>query len=142
MSESRRTTRRKGRGIDAIFDATDLDLEERPSAEDPAQEGEDWRPERGSDSGSGGRDPGGRFHEKPSGRRGPGRPRLEQPPARELVQRGFYLEPGQDRIIDEVKVGLKGRGFNPDRSAIIRAAVEHFYELDRFEQEKRVRRAK
>jgi hypothetical protein len=58
------------------------------------------------------------------------------------VQRGFYLEPGQDRMIDEIKVGLKGRGFNPDRSAIIRAAVEHFHALDRFEQEERVRRAK
>jgi hypothetical protein len=58
------------------------------------------------------------------------------------VQRGFYLEPSQDRMIDEIKVGLKGRGFNPDRSAIIRAAVEYFHQLDRFEQEERVRRSK
>jgi hypothetical protein len=45
-------------------------------------------------------------------------------------------------MIDEIKVRLKGRSFNPDRSAIIRAAVEYFHELDRFEQEERVRRAK
>lgn len=129
MSEPR--SRRRGRGIDAIFDATDLDLEPRTQpqppppelterAEQPLSQEEEVRPVR----------------------RRPGRPRLEHPPARQLVQRGFYLEPSQDRMIDEIKVGLKGRGFNPDRSAIIRAAVEYFHELDRFEQEERVRRAK
>jgi len=125
VSEPR--NRRRGRGIDAIFDRTDIDLEPKTEPQNPPElsEGEYPRQQEG----------------RPI-RRGPGRPRLEHPPARELVQRGFYLEPSQDRIIDEIKVGLKGRGFNPDRSAIIRAAVEHFHELDRFEQEERVRRSK
>jgi hypothetical protein len=125
VSEPR--NRRRGRGIDAIFDRTDIDLEPKTEPQNPPElsEGEYPRRQKG----------------RPI-RRGPGRPRLEHPPARELVQRGFYLEPSQDRIIDEIKVGLKGRGFNPDRSAIIRAAVEHFHELDRFEQEERVRRSK
>ncbi len=128
MSEQRR--RRRGRGIDAIFDAADLTL--TPSTEpqespDPAEHPK--RPLAQPEA------------ERPA-RRGPGRPRLEHPPARELVQRGFYLEPSQDRMIDEIKVGLKGGGFNPDRSAIIRAAVEYFYELDSIEQEERVRRSK
>ena len=125
MSEPR--NRRRGRGIDAIFDGADIDLEPKTEPQNPPElsEGEYPRQQEG----------------RPI-RRGPGRPRLEHPPARELVQRGFYLEPSQDRIIDEIKVGLKGRGFNPDRSAIIRAAVEHFHELDRFEQEERVRRSK
>ena len=127
MSEPR--SRRRGRGMDAIFDATDLDLEPRTETQNPPElsEGSERPPRQQED--------------RPI-RRGPGRPRLEQPPVRELVQRGFYLEPSQDRIIDEIKVGLKGRGFNPDRSAIIRAAVEYFHELDRFEQEERVRRSK
>jgi len=125
VSEPR--NKRRGRGIDAIFDRTDIDLEPKTEPQNPPElsEGEYPRQQEG----------------RPI-RRGPGRPRLEHPPARELVQRGFYLEPSQDRIIDEIKVGLKGRGFNPDRSAIIRAAVEHFHELDRFEQEERVRRSK
>ena len=124
--------RRRGRGIDAIFDATDLDLEPRPETQNPAEELTEGseRPLRQQEEG-----------DRPI-RRGPGRPRREQPAARELVQRGFYLQPSQDRMIDEIKVGLKGRGFNPDRSAIIRAAVEYFHELDRFEQEERVRRSK
>jgi len=114
--------------MDAIFDATDLDLEPSTETQNPAEapEGSE-RPLQ--------------QEERPI-RRGPGRPRLEQTPGRELVQRGFYLQPSQDRMIDEIKVGLKGRGFNPDRSAIIRAAVEYFHELDRFEQEERVRRSK
>ncbi len=128
MSEPR--SRRRGRGIDAIFDATDLDLEPRPETQDPRLPAE--RAEQ----------PLGQQKEDRPIRRRPGRPRLEHPSARELVQRGFYLEPEQDRMIDEIKVGLKGRGFNPDRSAIIRAAVEYFHELDRLEQEERVRRAK
>ncbi len=126
MSEPR--NRRRGRGIDAIFDSADIDLEtktEIPSSQELAE----------------GQSPPRQQADRPI-RRGPGRPRLEHPPVRELVQRGFYLEPSQDRIIDEIKVGLKGRGFNPDRSAIIRAAVEYFHELDRFEQEDRVRRSK
>ena len=128
MSEPR--SRRRGRGIDAIFDATDLDLEPRTETQNPPEltEGpeQDLRQQE---------------EDRPT-RRGPGRPRLKHPPAREFVQRGFYLEPSQDRMIDEIKIGLKGRGFNPDRSAIIRAAVEYFHELDRFEQEERVRRSK
>lgn len=124
MSEPR-STRRKGRGIDAIFDTTDLNLE--PSTEDSTRSGEKRSPEHS---------------EETRVRRGPGRPRSEQPPTRELVQRGFYLEPEQDRMLDEIKVALKGRNFNPDRSAIIRAAVEHFQQLDRFEQEERIRRVK
>ncbi len=128
MSEPR--SRRRGRGIDAIFDATDLDLEPRPEAQDPPL------PTEGSEQ------PRGQQEEDRPIRRRPGRPRLEHPPARELVQRGFYLEPAQDRMVDEIKVGLKSRGFNPDRSAIIRAAIQYFHELDRFEQEDRVRRAK
>jgi hypothetical protein len=125
VSEPR--NRRRGRGIDAIFDSTDIDLEAKTELQNSPELTEGQNPRRQEDR---------RL------RRGPGRPRLEHPPARELVQRGFYLEPSQDRMIDEIKVGLKGRGFNPDRSAIIRAAVEYFHELDRFEQEKRVRRAK
>ena len=125
MSDPR--NRRRGRGIDAIFDSTDIDLEPKTEPRTPPDFTEESSPRRQED--------------RPL-RRKPGRPRLEHPPARELVQRGFYLEPSQDRMIDEIKVGLKGRGFNPDRSAIIRAAVEYFYELDRFEQEERVRRSK
>ena len=128
MSEPR--SRRRGRGIDAIFDATDLNLEPRTESQNPPE------PTEGSDEALR------QQEERPLQRRGRGRPRLEHPPVRELVQRGFYLEPVQDRMIDEIKVGLKGRGFNPDRSAIIRAAVEYFHELDRFEQEERVRRSK
>ncbi len=127
MSEPRK--RSKGRGIDAIFEAADLDL--KPGAEDRGSRGEDEDRVRARE----------RMRGEARARRGPGRPRLAQA-ARDLVQRGFYLEPDQDRMIDEIKVALKGRGFNPDRSAIIRAAVEHFYELDRLEQETRVRRAK
>ena len=128
MSEPR--SRRRGRGIDAIFDATDLNLESRTEIQNPPAltEGSD-RPLRQQEE------------DRPT-RRGPGRPRLKHPPAREFVQRGFYLEPNQDRMIDEIKIGLKGRAFNPDRSAIVRAAVEYFHELDRFEQEERVRRSK
>jgi hypothetical protein len=125
VSEPR--NRRRGRGIDAIFDSADIDLEPKSAPPNPQELTEERSP---------------RQQEKRPTRRGPGRPRLEHPPARELVQRGFYLEPSQDQMIDEIKVGLKGRGFNPDRSAIIRAAVEYFHELDRFEQEKRVRRSK
>ena len=126
MSEPR--NRRRGRGIDGIFDSADIDLEPKTETPSPQElpEGESSRQQE---------------EDRPI-RRGPGRPRLEHPPARELVQRGFYLEPSQDRMIDEIKVGLKGRGFNPDRSAIIRAAVEYFHALDRFEQEDRVRRSK
>lgn len=125
MSEPR--NRRRGRGIDAIFDSTDVDLEPKTETQNPQELTEGQYPSQQED--------------RPI-RRGPGRPRLEHPPARELVQRGFYLEPNQDRMIDEIKVGLKGRGFNPDRSAILRAAVEYFHELDRFEQQERVRRSK
>jgi hypothetical protein len=122
------SNRRRGRGIDAIFDSTDIDLEPKPEPQPPQE-----LPEGESSS---------QQEEDRPIRRGPGRPRLEHSPARELVQRGFYLEPGQDRMIDEIKVGLKGRGFNPDRSAIIRAAVEYFHALDKFAQEERVRRSK
>jgi hypothetical protein len=125
VSEPR--NRRRGRGIDAIFDSTDIELEPKTEPQNPQDLTEERSP---------------RQQEERALRRGPGRPRLEHPPARELVQRGFYLEPSQDRMIDEIKVGLKGRGFNPDRSAIIRAAVEYFHELDRFNQEERVRRSK
>jgi len=128
VSEPR--SRRRGRGIDAIFDATDLDLESSTEPQNPPE------PTEGAEQ------PLRQQAEDRPTRRGPGRPRLKHPPARELVQRGFYLEPSQDRMIDEIKVGLKARGFNPDRSAIIRAAVEYFHELDRFEQEERVRRSK
>jgi hypothetical protein len=125
VSEPRK--RRRGRGIDAIFDSTDIDLEPKTETQNSPElaEGQYLRQQE----------------DRPI-RRGRGRPRLEHPPARELVQRGFYLEPSQDRMIDEIKVGLKGRGFNPDRSTIIRAAVEYFHELDNFEQENRVRRSK
>jgi hypothetical protein len=125
VSEPRK--RRRGRGIDAIFDSADIELEPKTETQNPQELAEGQYPRRQED--------------RPI-RRGPGRPRLEHSPGRELVQRGFYLEPSQDRMIDEIKVGLKGRGFNPDRSAIIRAAVEYFHELDRFEQEERVRRSK
>jgi hypothetical protein len=121
------SNRRRGRGIDAIFDSTDIELEPKTESQNPQDLTEERSP---------------RQQEERALRRGPGRPRLEHPPARELVQRGFYLEASQDRMIDEIKVGLKGRGFNPDRSAIIRAAVEYFHELDRFNQEERVRRSK
>jgi len=58
------------------------------------------------------------------------------------VQRGFYLEVDQDRTLDETKAALKRRGFTPDRSAIVRAALRHFGWLDRVEQEGLVRREK
>ena len=125
MSEPR--NRRRGRGIDAIFDSTDIGLEPKTETRNSPERTEVESP---------------RGQEDRPARRGPGRPRLERPTNRELVQRGFYLEPSQDRMIDEIKVGLKRQNFNPDRSAIIRAAVEYFHELDRFEQEERVRRSK
>jgi hypothetical protein len=59
-----------------------------------------------------------------------------------LLQRGFYIEPEQDRMVDQIKVSLKGTAFTPDRSAIVRAAIENFYDLDPDDQEERVRRAK
>jgi hypothetical protein len=121
------SNRRRGRGIDGIFDSADIDLEPSTETASPQELTEGELPRQQADLPI---------------RRGPGRPRLEHPPARELVQRGFYLEPSQDWMIDEIRVGLKGRGFNPDRSAIIRAAVEYFHVLDRFEQEERVRRSK
>jgi hypothetical protein len=128
VSEAR--GRRRGRGLDAIFDQADLDLgEHRREPQETTEPVQDAEP--------------GAERRRPSvrERRRPGRPRNVQPP-RELVQRGFYLEPEQDRMLDELKANLKGRDFTPDRSAIIRAAVEHFYALDAFEQEELVRRAK
>jgi hypothetical protein len=129
VSEPR--SRRRGRGIDAIFDATDLTLEPRAESQNSPEPTE-----------SSSHEPLHQQEDRPLQKKRRGRPRLEHPPVRELVQRGFYLEPVQDRMIDEIKVKLKSRGFNPDRSAIIRAAVEYFHELDRFEQEERVRQSK
>lgn len=79
---------------------------------------------------------------EPRGGRSAGRPPSNRPPGRELVQRGFYLEVEQDRTLDETKAALKSRGFTPDRSAIVRAALEHFARLDRLDQEELVRREK
>lgn len=76
------------------------------------------------------------------GGRGVGRPRGQVSQDRELIQRGFYLEATQDRMLDEIKAALKGRGFTPDRSAIVRAALTKFSELEPFDQEELVRRNK
>lgn len=156
MSENR--NRRKGRGIDAIFDSADLSLAPPPVRERPVvQHTEDHpkEPEAVQESERDSmredvreREVGGRT--APSvgatsyGRatRGPGRPRGQVSPGRALVQRGFYLEPEQDRMLDEIKASLKGRGFTPDRSAIARAALAHFGGLDPFDQEDLVRRFK
>jgi hypothetical protein len=45
-------------------------------------------------------------------------------------------------MLDEIKAALKGRGFTPDRSAIVRAALTKFSELEPFDQEELVRRNK
>jgi 3-methyladenine DNA glycosylase Tag len=45
-------------------------------------------------------------------------------------------------MLDEMKAALKKRGFTPDRSAIVRAALRHFGLLDTVEQEGLVRREK
>jgi hypothetical protein len=165
VSEPRR---RKGRGIDAIFDSTDLDLgptsgaAPQPAAhetgttrrrsawrdDDPGPYREEGRSrydsagvgEGGATTGS--PEPGFTQPTHPEPRRSPGRPPSRRPPGRELVQRGFYLEVDQDRMLDETKAALKKRGFTPDRSAIVRAALQHFVRLDRVEQEGLVRRAK
>ena len=136
---SERSDRRRGRGIDAIFDSTDLTLEPR-------------RPELESledDSQKAAGDRGDRLLSRPApasrpraGRKGPGRPRGGLSQNRELVQRGFYIGPDQDRFLDETKAALKGRGFTPDRSAIVRAALDYFGSLDAFDQEDLVRRSK
>lgn len=182
MSEPRR---RKGRGIDAIFDSADLDLgptttpdSQRATApltaaqstfgtegryrdgtlsrpDDPRTFDED-ADERGDTIGDQraieeGREATVAVETLYSGReRGPGReprrplgrPPSNRQPGRELIQRGFYLEVEQDRTLDETKAALKRRGFTPDRSAIVRAALEHFGRLDRVEQEGLVRREK
>jgi hypothetical protein len=163
VSEPRR---RKGRGIDAIFDSTDLDLgptsgpvpqpahdtgttRERPAPRDDPGPYREEGPSRynsaeveegGATTGL----PGSGFSlpTRPEPRRSPGRPPSRRPPGRELVQRGFYLEVDQDRMLDETKAALKKRGFTPDRSAIVRAALRHFGLLDRVEQEGLVRREK
>lgn len=77
-----------------------------------------------------------------SPRRPAGRPPANRPAGRELVQRGFYLEVEQDRTLDETKAALKRRGFTPDRSSIVRAALDHFGRLDRTDQAHLVQRAK
>lgn len=161
MSEPRR---RKGRGIDAIFDSTDLDLgpapvpqpahdtgttRERPAPRDGSGPYREEGPSRYNSAGveEGGATtglPGSGFSlaTHPEPRRSPGRPPSRRPPGRELVQRGFYLEVDQDRMLDETKAALKKRGFTPDRSAIVRAALRHFGLLDAVEQEGLVRREK
>jgi hypothetical protein len=181
VSEPRSAGRRRGRGIDAIFDAADLSLD--PIQEEPgASEGrprDDRNERRGAPGSNAVADPPelrrtSRLEDQDDGvrrldgaresvrdgasdrlargtasdgiprRRRPGRPRKDEQeaPRRELLQRGFYLEPEQDRMLDEIKAALKGRGFTPDRSAIIRAAIEYFHGLDRFDQEDLVRRSK
>jgi len=154
-------SRRKGRGIDAIFDSTDLSLAPPPTREQPVDEpaeerqrvsGDVQEPERVPESAETrerGVEVGGRSTLSAAGSvnyrrtaRGPGRPRGQVSPGRELVQRGFYLEPEQDRMLDEIKASLKGRGFTPDRSAIARAALAHFGDLDASDQEELVRRFK
>jgi hypothetical protein len=94
VSEPR--SRRRGRGIDAIFDATDLTLEPRAESQNSPE------PTEGSSH-----EPLHQQEDRPLQKKRRGRPRLEHPPVRELVQRGFYLEPVQDRMIDEIKVKLK-----------------------------------
>ena len=159
MSENR--SRRRGRGIDAIFDSTDLSLapppiheqpvdeppEDRPRASEDVQEPERIREraetrEREVEVGERSASPAVEATSLRRAARGPGRPRGQVSPGRELVQRGFYLEPEQDRMLDEIKAALKGRGFTPDRSAIVRAALAHFGDLDAFDQEDLVRRFK
>ena len=147
---SERRERRRGRGLDAIFDSADLSLESAPRPVERSR----VRPAEGL-SGEGVADrPAGLIDRDEVGERAdrtvryrdeirsPGRPRGQVSQVRALVQRGFYLEPEQDRMLDETKAALKGRGFTPDRSAIVRAALEHFRGLDSFDQEDLVRRFK
>lgn len=77
-----------------------------------------------------------------SDRRAPGRPSGSLGQPRTLLQKGFYLELEQDQMLDQIRSSLKSTGFTPDRSAIVRAAVESFYRLDPAEQEEMVRRLK
>lgn len=148
---SERRERRKGRGLDAIFDSADLSLEPAPTRRPDLMP--ESAPESAPAAGTIERErdevgertvpAGGSLRTRRSDEfRRPGRPRGQVSQARELVQRGFYLEPDQDRMLDETKAALKGRGFTPDRSAIVRAALEHFGGLDRFDQEDLVRRFK
>lgn len=148
---SERRERRRGRGLDAIFDSADLSLEPapRPAERSPEAAGPANHPPEERPAGRLDRDEVGERAAR-AGRtiryrddiRSPGRPRGQVSQARALVQRGFYLEPEQDRMLDETKAALKGRGFTPDRSAIVRAALEHFRGLDSFDQEDLVRRFK
>lgn len=210
--------RRRGRGLEAIFDNADLSLDEAPATErddeprrrssaressaredrpheapaarkgsadrTPADSDEDLSgtqpaaadpdprdPERepppGSDVAGSGREPqyraGGETGERytrpgrsahaapapgnyesaaPDSRRAPGRPSGSVGQPRRLLQKGFYLELEQDQMLDQIRSALKSTGFTPDRSAIVRAAVESFYSLDPSEQEEMVRRLK
>lgn len=143
---SERRSRGKGRGLDGIFDSADLTLTPtakpaQPSVETP-DTGAGLEPEVGETrvpAWSGvDRQRGGRSVGRPS----VGRPRGQVSQDRELIQRGFYLEAEQDRMLDEIKAELKGRGFTPDRSAIVRAALTKFSELEPFDQEELVRRNK
>lgn len=204
--------RRRGRGLEAIFDNADLSLDEPPAGErddeprrrsstredraheppaarkdsadrTPAVSGEDFskpqppaedsdardpeREPRGRDTDGSGWEPqdrgGGETGERytrtgrsahvaptpgnyesaaPDGRRAPGRPSGSMGQPRRLLQKGFYLELEQDQMLDQIRSSLKSTGFTPDRSAIVRAAVESFYSLDPAEQEEMVRRLK
>lgn len=78
----------------------------------------------------------------PGSRRLPGRPAGSVGQSRTLLQKGFYLELEQDQMLDQIRSSLKSKGFTPDRSAIVRAAVESFYQLDPTDQEEMVRRLK
>jgi hypothetical protein len=138
---SERRSRGKGRGIDGIFDSADLALTptakpSRPTVETP-ETGAGRDPEVGET-----RVPAWSGPDRQRGGRSVGRPRGQVSQDRELIQRGFYLEATQDRMLDEIKAALKGRGFTPDRSAIVRAALTKFSELEPFDQEELVRRNK
>lgn len=78
----------------------------------------------------------------PGNPRPPGRPAGSVGQSRTLLQKGFYLELEQDQMLDQIRSSLKSKGFTPDRSAIVRAAVESFYQLDPADQEEMVRRLK
>ncbi|MDQ3387279.1 MAG: hypothetical protein M3475_06725 [Actinomycetota bacterium] len=138
---SERRSRGKGRGIDGIFDSADLTLTPTDKPSEPSGEAPRTSAGRGPEVGET-RVPAWSGVDGRRGGRGVGRPRGQVSQDRELIQRGFYLEATQDRMLDEIKAALKGRGFTPDRSAIVRAALTKFSELEPFDQEELVRRNK
>lgn len=137
MSEARDAgERRRGRGLDAIFDSADLELDTAPADSAP-QTGSPQPAETAPRSTTN------LNQERGQERRGAYERRAGRPRSRrDLIQRGFYLEPAQDEALDRIRLDFKRSNFSPDRSAIVRAAIASFEQLDPVDQEDLIRRAK